>query len=108
MPDLKYRNLICAEALHALEVLETEATRSTRQFPWIRFAELFPADDRYSEGEFCGLVDMSLILCIDDIERRKLLEKFIVHLNSMPENSFLERIGTCKYYCQNKLDNLGH
>ena len=106
MPDLKFRDLICADALHALEVLEIESTKSTRQFPWARFSELFPADDRYSEGEFCGLVDMSLSLCVDDIERRKLIEKFIIHLNAMPTNSFLERIGTCKYYCQNVRDKL--
>lgn len=106
MPDLKFRDLICSDALHALEELEIESTKSMIQFPWERFGELFPTDDRYSEGEFCGLVGMSLSLCVDDIERRKLLEKFIVYLNSMPTNSFLERIGTCKYYCQNVRDKL--
>ena len=103
MPNLSFRHLICSDALNALEIIETQNVTGIRGFPFERFAELFPSDDRYSEGEFCGLVDMSLQLCASETEKTTLLLRFLKHIADIslrtPPN---ERIYVYDMYCKDR------
>jgi len=103
MPNLSFRHLICSDALNALEIIENQNAAGIRGFPFDLFSELFPSDDRYSEGEFCGLVDMSLQLCDSKNEKTSLLLRFLKHIADLSLHALpSERIYVYDMYCSDR------